>query len=319
MKTLILSIFGILLMNLAFAQPVSDIRTQFQNFDGEDSTIFCPVTDPKLVCIRLDPDTGNIWFASNQPNVKKTKGYFVTDSSLYYRSNDTSSFIIDFITKWDNLTMQLSWSHYMDLGKGDYGKVEISRDTGRTWINCFESPAKTVVHSIYKYEYDVLDTLANGDIVFTGTDYGFWDRIDLVYDFYEILPPDRLLVWDKVLVRFTFVTDSASSPNIGWAIDSLEVYTYYPEDIQKLERNGLIKTYPNPVTHMLNIETKQGNSTENIGQLFLYNSLGQKIAEWSGLPSKFSIDTQPYPNGVYFLKSANTTGFGTTTVVIQHE
>ncbi len=312
MKTLILSIFGILLMNLAFAQIGP--RTQFQNFDGEDSTIFCPVTDPYLVCIRLDPDTGNIWFAGNQPNVKKTKGNFVTDSSLYYRSNDTSSFIIDLIDalpSYFESLMQLSWSHYMDLGKGDYGKVEISKDTGKTWINCFESAFKVNLQA--PDHFDLLDTLANGDIVFTGTDFGFMHRIDLIYEF------DPLSTQDKVQVRFTFVTDATSSPNIGWVIDSLEVYIYYPGDVQKLERNGLIKTYPNPVTHMLNIETTPGNSTENIGQLFLYNSLGQKIAEWSGLPSKFSIDTQPYPNGVYFLKSANTTGFGTTTVVIQHE
>jgi hypothetical protein len=316
MRALIFFLFGLFLVHPAFSQgPVG--LFQSQNFDGEDSTIYCPVSNPKLVCIRLDPDTGNIWFAGNRyKGYKQPPGrrYIYTDTNAYYRSNDTSSFTIDFITaKQTYLYMQLSWSHYMDLGKGDYGKVELSEDSGQTWTNCFKSADKIIIQSNYTFGDDVLDTLPNGDIVFTGAAFGFWDRIDLIYDFYKIYPNDR------IQVRFTFVSDSVSSANLGWVIDSMEVFRYYPGVVNKITSSKALKVYPNPTSNRLQIESNQGNPSEKIEHLILFNALGQKVDEWFEVPSKFEIETGKYPNGLYYLRTRNSGYTGAASVVIQHE
>jgi hypothetical protein len=99
----------------------------------------------------------------------------------------------------------------------------------------------------------------------------------------------------------------------------MEVFRYYPGVVNKITSSKALKVYPNPTSNRLQIESNQGNPSENIEHLILFNALGQKVDEWFEVPSKFEIETGKYPNGLYYLRTRNSGYTGAASVVIQHE
>lgn len=111
--------------------------------------------------------------------------------------------------------------------------------------------------------------------------------------------------------------------------DSLEVYVYF-NGVRDYEINDTLKLvtsfgeyelpvlitvydgvgevnangftlYPNPASDFLKI------SGENINNVMIFNSVGQKVVEFEVINNELNIKTSTYENGVYFVKVGNRT------------
>ena len=107
----------------------------------------------------------------------------------------------------------------------------------------------------------------------------------------------------------------------------LDLYPFSAQDVvNAMRQNGLqphdcssvgmdensttLTLFPNPANESV---TLQG---ENLGEVSLYNTLGQKVETFFTDESQLVIPTAKYQNGIYFIKSSNGT---TQRLVIAHE
>jgi hypothetical protein len=52
--------------------------------------------------------------------------------------------------------------------------------------------------------------------------------------------------------------------------------------------------------------------------MYLINSIGQIVEEWTNIPTKFFINTNIYKNGTYYLKIQTNVTTETVSVIINH-
>ncbi len=264
----------------------------FQYFDGADT-----LPDYSIL-IEIDTTAFNIWQVgspqkeifnspSTSPNV------MVTDTINYYPVNNVSSFQYTIVpwTTWGILALQWTQKLDMDFGK-DGGFLEFSNDGGVNWQNIFDNP---YVYSIYGFDESNLDTIASGEEVFTGVD-STWRDIWLCYDM------SWMAYYDSIMVRHTFVSDSIEGNNEGWMIDNLLAHITIIHTVDEVAQEKYLKVSPNPTTGRVNISTKKLNEFHIIERMELVNSAGDVLEAWKNIPTKFFIDINHHPDGLYYLK-----------------
>ena len=229
----------------------------YQYFDGEDTV--CNVSNDiysnsASVCITINNPEKSIWQIGKPnklmfSNSATEPNAIVTDTVNFYPSNDTSSFEFTFINNYlYRGIVAIRWKQKIDMDKGfDGGKIEFSTDSGLTWQNAFNNP---YVYNFYGFNNDNIDTLVNGDIVFSGTD-NEWKDIWFCFDY------SWLRKLNSIKIKFTFISDNINNHKEGWLIDNLFIQSTSIHTVNEIKPNKYINVYPNPSSNILNIEIEK--------------------------------------------------------------
>ncbi len=279
-----------------------------QYFDGAD-TLY------NSLIIELDTTNNNVWqigppqknifgAAATAPNV------LITDTINYYPTNNNSSFHYYVYSPdwWGWGILAIQWKQKLDMDAGqDGGIIEFSVDGGTNWENAFNNP---YVYNFYGFNNANVDTLVNGEMAFTGTD-SLWRDMWLCYD----------MAWlnqnDSLMVRHTLVTDSIDNNKEGWMIDNLMAHITIIHTVEEIKQEKYLTVAPNPTTGRVYISAKKINEYHIIEKMELLNTSGQLLDQWKNIPTKFFIDIDDHPDGIYFLKVKTNKESETFKIVLQ--
>lgn len=265
-----------------------------QYFDGADTSVW------NSIQVDFGTDTNNVWLigapqkdifyaAATLPNA------LFTDST-YYPDNDTSSFQIHLdssIQLYSTGIFALHWQQKLDFDTlYDGGKVEFSIDSGLTWHNIINSPYN---YNFYGFDSANIDTLHNGEYVFTGTD-STWRNIWLCYD-YGWIGENKYIDF-----RFTSITDGVNNQKEGWIIDNINVQSTIYHTLKTVPQEKYVAVYPNPTKDKLYINVKRADELQLIEHMEIIDVSGKVLKKWKNIPIKFFIETGEFPVGTYFLK-----------------
>ena len=268
----------------------------YQYFDGADTAA------SNSVQIDFGTDTNNIWqIGAPQKIIFDTAATFpnvlVTDALNYYPNNDTSSFEIhinyDYIVTTFLEAFAIHWQQKLDYDTlFDGGMIQFSVDGKNTWENVLNSPFN---YNFYGFDEQNLDTLHNGEYVFTGTD-STWRNVWICYD----------VAWlqqhQSLDFRFTSISDGVNNQKEGWMIDNIMVQSTIYHTLKKVDQENYIDIYPNPTNDKLFINVKRADELQFIESMQLIDIHGKTVEEWKVVPIKFYIETSKFPTGTYFLK-----------------
>lgn len=277
----------VLLLFLSFYSfTVQAQLVYLQSFEFEDTVT------TSVVHIDTVNYPGNIWQIGTPQKTVFNAAYvgsraIVTDTVNTYPINDTSVFYMK-IASWQPITPGNSWygplievefRYQLDKDSGDFAILELSRDSGQTWVNYLDD-------SLLEPMWSVLpdfDTSTNG-----------WVFAQLNQYYLFNVPED---LTDSLYLRFTFISDSNDSQKDGWMLDHFH-FQYFFSSVNDIQNNNLISIYPNPSTGRIKIQSTTNTPKASI-QIFNLN--GQKVYETNTIPSSGNLDL-PLPDGIYILK-----------------
>jgi hypothetical protein len=227
----------------------------------------------------------------------------VTDTLNVIPQNDTSIIYIKHFRFLQGFhVFVLHFKYRMDGDSTDFGTIEISPDTGHTWISVLNQDT-----SYQMYWISPKPTL-------TGSTNG-WQSFDLDMtnwaSGFGTFPID--MTADTILFRFTYITDSSSSPRDGWIIDDLNFEDWW-EEVSEIQNDNLISIFPTPTSDELKIYRTKVSDNQTIQIL---NYKGELLYNKTNFIGE-TIDTRQLKNGIYFLKYSNTTNFSIKRFVVQH-
>ena len=302
-----------LLFSLLFTVPYLTSFTQdfIQYFDGADTSF------NNSIIIELDTAAENIWqIGQPQKIIFDASGtvpnVIVTDTLNYYPTNNVSSFTfgVDPATyDWGGI-LALQWKQKLDLDDTlDGAYIEYSLDTGNTWVNVFNDPN---IYNFYGFEEANKDTLANGDVAFSGVD-GTWKDIWLCYDF------SWLSLADTLTFRFSLRSDGIDNNREGWMIDNMYMHPTWFHTINEIEQEDYILVFPNPTSGIINIQAKKRDEFHIIEKLDVIDVNGKIVESFSMVPTKYTVDIRHLPKGIYFLKIQTNIQTETFRIILQDE
>ena len=102
----------------------------------------------------------------------------------------------------------------------------------------------------------------------------------------------------------TFANRDIYPPTLEYIVDAMngEGYEQYEcEDGVSQNDKQVIMLYPNPANDFVTL------NGENLGTVRIYNALGQMVDEFEASGSELRINTTGYENGMYFVKTDETT------------
>lgn len=281
-----------------------------QYFDGADTSSL------NSLIINIDTSSSNVWqigtpsktifnSAATAPNA------IVTDTINPYPINNVSSFSFGVDPQWFGWgILAFQWKQKLDIDNtGDIGMIEFSIDTGNTWQNAFNNP---YVYNLYGFDPSNQGLSANGDIGFSGTDTN-WRDIWLCLD------ASWLSFNDSLIFRFSLKSDSINNNKEGWIIDNLSHHLTLIHTLNEIKQKDYLKVYPTITNGKIDINARKSDQFHIIKNMQLINIQGEIVEEFGISPTKFSININHHPTGVYFLKV--TTNFQTETfkIILQHE
>ncbi len=180
----------------------------------------------------------------------------MTDTALRYPQDNFSRFTaklpVTFFQWWPEFFLQFQQSWDMDSAHAG-GYIEISYDTGATWMNVFEDWVNPPNVQIYQPSvgYVQPDTLSNGELGFTGRSQNASNAMEWVW---------TSLCWvqsgiplpDTLLLRFNFYSDTVANMADGWIIDDLNFQVYIAHPISEyMKMDRFLVVAPNPITDRL--------------------------------------------------------------------
>lgn len=227
----------------------------------------------------------------------------VTDTLLPVPKNDTSIFYLKHVRREQPFhAFDLNFKFQMDGDSTDFGIIEISPDSGKTWINVLTND------SVYQMFWNTTKpTLA-------GSSEGWQSfELDLTQWASDFGTYPVKMTADTILFRFTYITDSNSTAHDGWMIDDINIRDIF-EGIRPINLNNLISIYPNPVSDKLNIVSIELFTKPSIQ---IINTTGQIFYEMAHFDGD-QIDSEHIPNGVYLLKCIDMNQFTVKKFIVQH-
>ena len=206
-----------------------------------------------------------------------TPNAIVTDSAGPYPVNDTSSFILQIVfNPGCGCSPVVGATYKMDCDSlSDYGKIEVSRDEGRNWLNILAFGEE----GIWLTEKPV----------FTG-------QVHKWRDFLFLLP--FYLQPDTILYRFTFISDSVQTNKEGWMLDNIKLLLH-TEGAPAWGFQNEAAIYPNPARDYLYIDIPPENHMSSVS---VYTLPGQLIMHKPLHDSKNYIDISGLGKGVYLVR-----------------
>lgn len=266
-----------------------------QYFDGADTSAL------NSVIVIID-DTLSQWqVGAPQKTVFNSPftapNVIMTDTIEPIWDNDTSSFRfgISLSNFWYNI-LAVQWVQKIDLlDSVDIGLIEVSTDSGQTWQNPFTDP---MTYNFYGFNNQLLDTLANGQVGFSGTDTT-WRNIWLCHDLSPILG----LGLDSIHYRFTLISGNQFGGNRdGWMIDNLRVEPTMVHTVNEIEQENYLLVAPNPASGFLEIKLQaQKDEMHFIESISIHDIKGSLVKQFGTRPRKTRIDISDIPRGSYNL------------------
>jgi hypothetical protein len=228
----------------------------------------------------------------------------VTDTLNPVPANDTSIFYLKHV-RTPSAPFHVFGLHFwymLDGDSTDFGKIEISPDSGNNWINVLTQD------TTYQINWNSTKPKLSGSTAgWQLFNMGMMQWASATSGF------PVLMTADTILFRFTYITDSNSSPHDGWMIDDFTLEDWY-EGIEEIQNDNLISVSPNPTSIELRIHRTKVTENEKVQIL---NFTGQILYNNSNFIGE-SIDTQQLPNGIYLLKYSDSKNFSVKRFTIQH-
>ena len=269
MRISLLSFFTVLTLTLFGQSDPNTGIVEIITFDYPNDTTF--------VLLEIDSsDSNNIWQigvpqktvfnqANSSPNV------IITDTINKYPISDTSSFTV----RYNSFNCPAVFgNYYVDSDSlNDFGLIEISIDSGQTWINVLEdtlnySPSKPTL---------------------TGSSNG-WQSFELDLNSYAIETYENLFI-----LKFTFISDSIDTQQEGLMFDDLSFCISV--NTKNLFANNALKVFPNPATDLLNFQLEE---PINNAEIRIYSTLGQLIATQNINDTNTQFNVSDWQKGMYF-------------------
>lgn len=206
----------------------------------------------------------------------------ITDTTNVCIPNDTSVFILK-VPKhaWLGL-MFMSFKYKLDIDTGDIAKIEVSADTGLTWIDVVDDTTGSFLWDALRPKPDLSKSTIN------------WDSAMI-----SIRNGHMYLGADSFLFRFTFFTGNSVKPRDGWMIDNI-LMAYAGEAVFQLSKTDLFSIYPNPAnrTFILHYELPAAEDISIricnvLGQAFYLKKLQHATA------GNLEVNTTNIPPGTY--------------------
>ena len=272
---------------------IGNSQYYMQYFDGAD-------TNGNAIQIIIDTANDNIWqIGKPQKQIFDSAATWpnslITDTLNSYPTNNVSkfSYYVNTNSFFNGGIIAIQWKQKLDMDLGqDGGMIEFSLDSGQTWQNAFDNPN---VYNFYGFDSINVDTLPNGELGFTGTD-STWKDIWLCFGV------SWMSNYPNMLVRHTLVSDSVENSMEGWVIDNLMVHITIVHTVEEVEKKDYLTVGPNPTNGRVEIQTQKVEGYHVIENIELVNIEGKVIQQWGVSPTKFFVDIQNHPNGVYFLR-----------------
>lgn len=292
----------LLLIPLMYIAVVSLAQTNFYTINFEDTV--------SMQYLRIDTasNPNNIWQVGAPQktifiNAYSSPNVIVTDTVNPYPINDTSSFIIvaiagDGYTFPHTASLQGEYSVNSDT-LTDFGMIEFSPDNGTSW-------------------YDIVnDTFITNNIfmppdwvILTGNSNG-WQPFYV--NIAALGPLFNIQLFDTVLWRFSFISDSIQTNKDGLMFDDLH-FEDYVESIPEIQHDNLISISPNPASDELRVHRTIFGDRQKVQVL---NHTGQVLFANSNFIGE-KIDTRRLPSGIYLLIYSNTKYYTVKKFVVQH-
>ena len=286
----------------SFAQ--FDWELNFDPFTSySDRILIDTISNPNCIWQIGKPNKAVFSSAHSIPNA------IVTDTLNTVPANDTSVFYLKHVRDNGPLPyhlFKLRFWYQMQGDSTDFGTIEISPDTGQTWINVLTQD------TAFQMNWLSLKPTLNGST-------NGWQLFDLNMETWasanNIGFPNFpiYLTADTILFRFTYITDSSAAPYDGWMIDDFALADVW-EGIEEINNDDLISVFPNPASNELFIQQKIKTNKQSI-QVFDY--AGRIVMEKVDFSNQ-SIDTKQLQNGVYFLKYTTTKNYTVKKFIVQH-
>ena len=227
-------------------------------------------------------------YPNNLPNA------IVTDTLNPVPANDTSVFYIKFLRTY-LVTSMLSFNFMMDGDSNDFGKVEVSPDSGHHWVDILKEQNTYNISWLSNLPYvpgsaPSLNGSSNGWQLYFAN-MNDWGNSSVGYP----------VLWnynipDTILYRFTYITDSGSTPHDGWMIDNIQVWDYY-EGINEACNCVQFELSPNPVNDVLHVSRIPAKNEA----IQVMNMMGAVVLEVNNFSGE-TLDVSRLPKGVYLLR-----------------
>lgn len=232
----------------------------------------------------------------------------VTDTINSVPPNDTSSFYLIHQRPFygDSIhAFGLEFFYKLDGDSTDFGLIEISPDSGITWINMLTQD------TTYQFSW------ALPKPTLTGSTNG-WEHFS-VYMSPWASCSDTFPVYmtsDSILFRFTYITNADSSAHDGWIIDDIYIVDApSPFDgLNEIHSSDLIAIYPNPVSQKLRIKRNK-NITKCSIQIYSYT--GELVLSHKNLVDD-TIDISFLADGSYLLKYVDDNSYSINKFTVRH-
>ena len=274
--------YFILLFVLAFIKVDAQSGWCVINFEDNQCPIYYTIDTTQI---------GSIWniCTPNKPlfdSAYSVPKAILTDSSGTYPINDTSSFIIKTLIGGFDVPC-IGGMYKMDCDSlHDFGIIEISIDHGQTWHNLLSD---TVVSNSDWYTQKP---------IFTG-------RIKEWTEFltYPLSNFGNYYLYDTLLTRFTFISDSMQTNRDGWILDDIKIVVH-TEGIPEFVKQNNIVVYPNPTKESLFV--KFINLDKIDFSIKIYDIFGRQVFHQSKLKNTVTnIDIHFFDSGTYFYELIN--------------
>ena len=203
---------------------------QVVTFSGPGDTIY--YNDSALLSIDTIHYLHNQWQIGRPQKTAFNAAYsypnaVVTDTLLPCMFNDTSVFTYTIYGEpFDG--NDFSFVYKLDIDSGDIARIDISTDNGTTWTNINDTAS----------HIDFGAGNAAPDFSITTPS---WDTVTIYNTFFA-------------LFRFTFITDSNTTPRDGWMLDNFSNW-YNTEGVATITNNRGITIFPVPSKDQFTIST----------------------------------------------------------------
>ncbi len=174
----------------------------------------------------------------------------------------------------------------------DYVIVEGSKNRGESWLplaDGYDSGDNTTWEANYNKNMEEYDSQTIG--------IPSWYKNREI----DLLGNDTFQVNDTILIRFRLFSDPYAH-GWGWAIDNLRIQ--FPVSAESILTQNNVVVYPNPFNDHITVSV-QANSTIDLLEFDLFNSVGQKIHSTLKKNSIGKItqrfDLKNFANGLYYL------------------
>jgi hypothetical protein len=263
----------------------------YQYFDGADTI------PGQSVFVELD--TCDVWqigppqkaifdVASSIPNV------LVTDTINPYPDSVTcsASFFVPEDVFNTGAIIAVQWMQQLDLDtSNDVGIVEVSVDSGDTWINAFDFPE---VYNFYGYLAGNVETITPYGDCFTGTD-SVWRNIWLCFDY------SVTWLYTSLEIRYTIATDTITTNHEGWMIDNLLVMPTWFHPVSEQSKPDNFKIYPTVANQFIWLDQLNTAPEFKIYTMSILDARGTVVKSISVTSTHHEIEVSDLASGRYYL------------------